>query len=184
MAFERQNKMPEGVGKRIIEALKTTKDDEIEEFSSYNSYQEPDYREYNYIQEAASSGSSSYPYEDYNSSPQQNDQKIITNKGLIDSSNINTLVELVTKLPPGVTKQTGAQIIKHTMEAMGISINKVLANAQMAQEELENSVKGNISSIEEHKMKIKMLEQEIQQFRKKARDLEDIISLFILSDKK
>ncbi len=69
------------------------------------------------------------------------------------------------------------------MEAMGIPMNKVLGNAQMAQEELEQSIRNNINVIEEYRAKIKNLDNEIQQFRKKAHDLEDIISLFILSEK-
>jgi len=54
----------------------------------------------------------------------------------------------------------------------------------MAQEELEQGIRNNIDTIEEYRSKIKVLDQEIQHFRKKAHDLENIISLFILSENK
>lgn len=203
MEFEKQNKLPEGMGKKIIEALKTNREDEIYNNSEYkikdqNNYytqdeylnknqknwtfqknedrssQEPDYKNYNYNYELNS--------QNYCSNNEEYREQRVNNKEAIGSSNINTLVNLVTKLPPGVTKQTGAQIIRHTMEAMGISMNKVLTNAQIAQEELEQDIRNNINVIEEYRAKIKILDQEIQQFRKKSQDLENIISLFILSD--
>ena len=188
MDFERQNKLPEGVGKKIIEALKTTRDKEFEDFSGFesqnqsgNKYQDSEYPEYkNYTYESNSpqifSNNEEYIV------PKEYKEPKINSKDSFGSSNIDTLVDLVTKLPPGVTKQTGAQIIRHTMEAMGIPMNQVLAKAQMAQEDLEQGIKNNINVIEEHRSKIKTLDMEIQQFRKKAHDLEDIISLFILSE--
>jgi len=188
MDFERQNKLPEGVGKKIIEALKTTRDKEFEDFSGFesqnqsgNKYQDSEYPEYkNYTYESNSpqifSNNEEYIV------PKEYKEPKINSKDSFGSSNIDTLVDLVTKLPPGVTKQTGAQIIRHTMEAMGIPMNQVLAKAQMAQEDLEQGIKNNINIIEEHRSKIKTLDMEIQQFRKKAHDLEDIISLFILSE--
>ncbi|HBG48507.1 MAG TPA: hypothetical protein DDW90_03175 [Cyanobacteria bacterium UBA9971] len=195
MDFERQNKLPEGVGKKIIEALKTTREKEFEDFSGFesqnqnkylehqpcNKYQDSEYPEYkNYTYESNSPKIFSND-EEYVVSRDYNEPKI-NDKDSFGSSNIDTLVDLVTKLPPGVTKQTGAQIIRHTMEAMGIPMNQVLAKAQMAQEDLEQGIKNNINVIEEHRSKIKTLDMEIQQFRKKAHDLEDIISLFILSE--
>ena len=36
------------------------------------------------------------------------------------------LKQLITKLPAGVTKQTGATIIKQTMEALGVSMTALL----------------------------------------------------------
>ena len=173
MEFEKQNKLSEGVGKRIIDALKTNRShpEYISEFNTQ--YQEPEYKEYNYNSD-----------EKYINHTDYREQKNGNIKDNTVSSNIDTLVELVSKLPPGVTKQTGAQIIRSTMEAAGISMNKVLANAQMVQEELEQGIKNNINVIEDYRLKIKTLDSEIQQFRKKAHDLEDIISLFILSDNK
>mgnify|MGYP000610132252 CR=1 FL=1 len=99
-------------------------------------------------------------------------------------SDIDTLLNLISQLPSGVTKQTGALINRQTMEAMGISMNNVLSNAQSVQEDLEHNGRNNINVIEEYRTKIKILEQEIQKFRKKSHELEDIISLFILSEDK
>ena len=150
MDFERQNKLPEGVGKKIIEALKTTRETEFEDFSGFesqnqscNKYQDSEYPEYkNYTYESNSPKRFSND-EEYVVPREYKEPKI--NKESSGSSNIDTLVDLVTKLPPGVTKQTGAQIIRHTMEAMGIPMNQVLAKAQMAQEDLEQGIKNNIN---------------------------------------
>lgn len=99
------------------------------------------------------------------------------------SSNIEILMGLVSQLPSGVTRQTGAQIIRQTMEAMGFSMNKVLKEAQFAQDEFANAIKNNINTIEEYRNNIKNLEKDVQRFRRKAEELEDLISLFILSEK-
>ena len=39
-------------------------------------------------------------------------------------NNVAVLKKLIAKLPSGVTRQTGAQIIKQTMEALGISLEE------------------------------------------------------------
>jgi len=188
MDFERENKLPEGVGKRIIEVLKTNVGNSLDDtfdyaepivqpdISAFHNPEEPEYRDYTYSYDAKNE---IYPESSRNYIENEPVQTTSAN-----SSHIETLVGLVTKLPSGVTKQTGAQIIRHTMEAMGIPMNQVLTKAQQVQEELEQNVRGHINAIEEHRAKIKTLDAEIQQFRKKARDLEDIINLFILSDKK
>ena len=56
-------------------------------------------------------------------------------------SNVAVLKKLISQLPSGVTRQTGAQIIKQTMEALGISMKSVLQDAQAVQEKLNNSAK-------------------------------------------
>jgi len=99
------------------------------------------------------------------------------------SSNIEVLMGLVSKLPSGVTRQTGAQIIRQTMEAIGFSMNKVLKEAQFAQTELAQAIRDNINTIEEYRNNIKTLEKDVQKYRRKAEELEDLISLFILSEK-
>ena len=63
-------------------------------------------------------------------------------------------------------------------------MNKVARQRSIFQEELENNIRNNVNIIEEYRTNIKILEQEIQKFRKKAHELEDIISLFILSEEK
>jgi hypothetical protein len=99
------------------------------------------------------------------------------------SSNIEVLMNLVSQLPSGVTRQTGAQIIRQTMEAIGFSMNKVLKEAQFAQDELGQAIRDNINTIEEYRNNIKILEKDVQKYRRKAEELEDLISLFILSEK-
>lgn len=98
--------------------------------------------------------------------------------------NIEMLKRLIVQLPAGVTRQTGAQIIRQTMEAMGLSINSVLSEAQMVQESLSSSAKDSINTIEEYKNNIKILERKIQNYKKQADQLGELINLFISSDKK
>lgn len=98
------------------------------------------------------------------------------------SGNVKTLVQLVNDLPEGVTKQTGAQIIRLTMEAMGISMETVLSDAQTVQSQLLDVVRSNIKKIEEYKTIIRKLETEIRYHQGKANELSEIIDLFILSN--
>ncbi len=98
------------------------------------------------------------------------------------SNNVRTLIRLVSDLPEGVTKQTGAQIIRLTMEAMGISMEDVLTEAQSAQSEMLDAVRANIKKIEEYKTVIRKLESDIKFYQGKANELSEIIDLFILSN--
>jgi len=97
------------------------------------------------------------------------------------TNNVRTLITLVNNLPDGVTKQTGAQIIRLTMEAMGIAMEEVLSEAQSAQSEMLEAVRGNIKKIEEYKTVIRKLESDIKHYQGKANELSEIIDLFILS---
>ncbi|MBX2860505.1 MAG: hypothetical protein KTR14_04680 [Vampirovibrio sp.] len=98
------------------------------------------------------------------------------------TTNVQTLIRLVMDLPEGVTKQTGAQIIRLTMEAMGISMEDVLSEAQSAQSEMLDAVRANIKKIEEYKTVIRKLESDIKYYQGKANELSEIIDLFILSN--
>lgn len=100
------------------------------------------------------------------------------------TNNVKTLINLVNNLPEGVTKQTGAQIIRLTMEAMGIAMEEVLSEAQSAQSEMLEAVRGNIKKIEEYKTVIRKLETDIKHYQGKANELSEIIDLFILSSSK
>ncbi len=127
-----------------------------------------------------SSSTSSVKSQSYTSHPE-------VNEGDFDiyaeySGNVKTLVQLVNDLPEGVTKQTGAQIIRLTMEAMGISMETVLSDAQAVQSELLDAVRTNIKKIEEYKTVIRKLESEIKYHQSKANELSEIIDLFILSN--
>lgn len=94
-------------------------------------------------------------------------------------NNIAVLKKLIAQLPSGVTRHTGAQIIKQTMEALGISMKSVLQEAQQVQEGLNNSAKECYSTIEEYKKQIKMLEKQAQNYQKQYGALNELISLFI-----
>ena len=94
-------------------------------------------------------------------------------------SNIAVLKQLISKLPAGVTKQTGAMIIKQTMEALGISMRNVLQEAQQVQESLNNSTRECQASISEYKKQIGILEKQAQKYQRQYSSLNDIISLFV-----
>lgn len=94
-------------------------------------------------------------------------------------SNIAILKKLISQLPSGVTRHTGAQIIKQTMEALGISMKSVLQEAQQAQEGLNASVKECFSNIQEYKKNIVLLEKQAQSHQKQYAALNELISLFI-----
>jgi len=94
-------------------------------------------------------------------------------------SNVAVLKQLISKLPAGVTKQTGAMIIKQTMEALGISMKSVLQEAQQVQEGLNNSTRECQASILEYKKQIGLLEKQAQKYQRQYAALNDIISLFI-----
>ena len=97
-------------------------------------------------------------------------------------ANVSVLRKLITQLPTGVTKQTGAQIIKQTMEALGISMNSVLHDAQKVQDEMNDSIKNCMQKIQEYKNDIKNLEKQGLDYQRQVNQLNDLISLFILSD--
>ena len=97
--------------------------------------------------------------------------------------NVAVLKRLITQLPAGVTRQTGAQIIKQTMEALGISMNTVLHEAQKVQDDMNESIKNCMTLIQEYKNNIRNLEKQGMDYQRQVNQLNDLISLFILSDK-
>ena len=99
-------------------------------------------------------------------------------------SNVTVLKNLISSLPVGVTKQTGAQIIRQTLEAMGIPMNNVLKEAQEVQEELNSSTRECMLKIQEYKTNIMQLEQSVQEYQKTITQINDLISLFLLTDRK
>lgn len=98
-------------------------------------------------------------------------------------ANVAVLKRLIMQLPQGVTKQTGAQIIRQTMEALGISMNSVLKEAQMGQDSLTTSAKSCMSTISDYRNNIKSLEKQVQDYKKQAIALNDLISLFVMTDR-
>ena len=98
-------------------------------------------------------------------------------------ANIAVLRKLISQLPSGVSRHTGAQIIKQTMEALGISMKSVLQDAQQVQEGLKVSARECQSSIQEYKKQIMTLEKQSQSYQKQYSALNDLISLFIQTTK-
>ena len=94
-------------------------------------------------------------------------------------ANIAVLKKLISQLPSGVSRHTGAQIIKQTMEALGISMKSVLQDAQQVQEGLKVSARECQASIQEYKKQILALEKQSQNYQKQYSALNDLISLFI-----
>ncbi len=97
--------------------------------------------------------------------------------------NIVVLKKLISQLPSGVTRHTGAQIIRQTMEALGISMKSVLTEAQEVQANLKESSKECQMTIQEYKRKITNLETQTQNYQKQYAALNDLISLFIQTTK-
>lgn len=94
-------------------------------------------------------------------------------------ANVAVLKQLIAKLPTGVSKQTGALIIKQTMEALGISMGSVLQEAKQVQETLLNNAKECQNSVVEYRKQIGILEARAQQYQKQSAIMNDIINLFI-----
>jgi len=94
-------------------------------------------------------------------------------------SNVAALKKLIAQLPSGVTRQTGAQIIRQTMEALGISMKSVLQEAQQVQDGLSDSIKECQNTIQDYKKQIVSLEKQSQNHQRQYSALNELISLFI-----
>ena len=96
-------------------------------------------------------------------------------------ANVAVLRQLIAKLPAGVSKQTGATIIRQTMEALGISMQAVIQEAKQVQGTLIENSKECQSNILEYKKQIGVLESKSQQYKRQSAVMNDIINLFIQS---
>lgn len=96
-------------------------------------------------------------------------------------ANVAVLRQLIAKLPTGVSKQTGATIIRQTMEALGISMQAVIQEAKQVQGTLIENSKECQSNILEYKKQIGILESKSQQYKRQSAVMNDIINLFIQS---
>lgn len=96
-------------------------------------------------------------------------------------ANVAVLKQLIAKLPSGVSRQTGAIIIKQTMEALGISMQSVMQEARQVQESFVNNAKECQNNIVEYRKQINILEAKSQQCQRQAAIMNDIISLFLNS---
>ena len=190
-------RITEGVGKRIVDALKQQSEADIQTVVE-NSVPEKDTFDDTEVEYA---DSETAEYEDEPTSqafeipqpqfinPMTYAQPTIinTDKETFASdlddfdipTNVAVLKQLINQLPGGVSRQTGAQIIKQTMEALGISMKNVLQEAQQVQENINNSTKECQASIVEYKKQIGILERQSQKLQRQYTALNDIISLFV-----
>ncbi len=99
-------------------------------------------------------------------------------------NNINVLKRLISQLPTGVPRQTGAQIIRQTIEALGIPMKTVLQDAQRVRDCLNSSIKDCNYTIQEYKNNIRTLEKQAASYQKQLNKLNDIIGVFVYGDKK
>ncbi len=212
------NKITEGVGRKIVEALKQQSDIEIQNvvdnpapveqeqtiddnnsseiefttnneeednstFSTQDNIEEEPQNTFETTTNSSFNTPNMMSFNQPSSIPQQNilekDNFANDLEGFEIPTNIAVLKQLINQLPSGVSKQTGALIIKQTMEALGISMKSVLQEAQQVQESLNNSVRECQTSIMEYKKQITVLEKQAQKYQRQYSALNDIISLFI-----
>ena len=190
----------ESVGKKIVEALKKQAENMDIEEREESLFEEPVVAN---VQEEDSFEVKDDFFAEPTSSPKSNffddvetekdpsflDSHVQTN--IVDNpmeafempANIAVLKKLISQLPSGVSRHTGAQIIKQTMEALGISMKSVLQDAQQVQESLKVSARECQGSIQEYKKQILMLEKQSHNYQKQYSALNDLISLFIQTTK-
>lgn len=181
------NQLPENMGKKIVEALKqkTMYEDDYTSVINENNASA-------IIEEPSEINSSEFTF---TTDSVMNDSSVsMMNTGSISSSlnvytpdlptNVAVLKKLVNQLPAGVSKQVGAQIIRQTMEALGISMNGVLKEAQEVHNGLSAAIQECTMKAQEHKKEILQLEGNIRDFQRQISQINDIITIFVMTDKK
>ena len=191
MAIENLN---DGVGKKIVEALKMQSAEPTDENMimeeepeiTESSYENKDYSREDIQQQVqsqlqfqAATQPQSYIDTAFNQSLAQNLGSAYAADDYDYPPNVAIIRQLVAKLPAGVAPKTGAVIIKQTMEALGISMSSVLQEAKQVQDNLRQNAKDCQANIAEYKKQIGILESKSQQYQRQAAGLTDIISLFI-----
>lgn len=171
-----ENQITEGVGKRIVDALKQQSNMYIQNIVENPApVEEETFEENVEYTENEKFQQIEVPQMTFNTTS--------TFESDVDDfempTNVAVLKQLISQLPAGVSKQTGAQIIKQTMEALGISMKSVLQEAQQVQENLNNSSRECQASIVEHRKQIGVLERQSQKFQRQYAALNDVISLFV-----
>lgn len=195
------NKITDSVGKKIVDALKMQDTDMIsepaeasEEVENFDNVSEnpfdSEFSMDNTTQESENFNTS-FNYQNSSAIDNAFQQSLIQNLGTSVIAevqddfdypqNVAVLRQLIGKLPAGVSKQTGAIIIKQTMEALGISMKSVIEEAKQVQMALTNNAKDCQANIVEYKKQIGILEAKSQQYQKQSSIMNDIINLFIRS---
>lgn len=196
--------MTDGVGKKIVEALKKQSEIEInaqqlqkneqeqllqaeEPLSSV--YEQPSFEqpivepevqtfENTFVQQPQPVFGQQMANNMY--SPMQSVSSAISEFGDLEvPANVAVLKQLISQLPSGVSRQAGALVIKQTMEALGISMKTVLNEAQQLQETINLSARECQNNILECKKQINSLETQVHKYQKQSSSLNEIISLFV-----
>ena len=190
------NKITEGVGKKIVEALKQQSEIEIQNVvdNPAPAVEEPILDTNNDIEFTNNSGNETlFANDDFD--VHEEIQDIDTaNSGTFSMPNMMSFNQ-PSQAPSFIEKESFANdlegfeiptniavfalIIKQTMEALGISMKSVLQEAQQVQESLNNSARECQTSILEYKKQISVLEKQAQKYQRQYSALNDIISLFI-----
>ena len=196
-----ENELPKNMGKKIVDALKQQDFDSADELNNESSIEEFDDTDEisldsleDVSDEAFDFGANSKEYtpvfsvnqEEVDPNPElklsiENDEDI---EEFEMPNNINVLKRLISQLPTGVPRQTGAQIIRQTIEALGIPMKTVLQDAQRVRDCLNSSIKDCNYTIQEYKSNIRTLEKQAASYQKQLNKLNDIIGLFVFSEKK
>ncbi|MBE7707159.1 MAG: hypothetical protein E7Z88_00460 [Cyanobacteria bacterium SIG27] len=197
-----ENELPKNMGKKIVDALKQQdfeaateldNDNSIEEFADNEDVSLDSFEDEAEV-DAFDFGSNSKEYQPIFSVNKEEvaadpDMKLsIENDEDIEEfempNNINVLKRLISQLPTGVPRQTGAQIIRQTIEALGIPMKTVLQDAQRVRDCLNSSIKDCNYTIQEYKSNIRTLEKQAASYQKQLNKLNDIIGLFVFSERK
>ena len=197
-----ERELPKNMGKKIVDALKQQDFEEATEMNTENTMDDfSDNDELSLESLGESSNESSFDFggsaKDYQPVFSVNNEEVSSNPDLKLSieneedveefempNNINVLKRLISQLPTGVPRQTGAQIIRQTIEALGIPMKTVLQDAQRVRDCLNSSIKDCNYTIQEYKSNIRTLEKQAASYQKQLNKLNDIIGLFVYSDKK
>ncbi|MBQ2983498.1 MAG: hypothetical protein IJD57_01720 [Candidatus Gastranaerophilales bacterium] len=198
-----ENELPKNMGKKIVDALKQQDFEnatELDNDNLINSFDDSDEISFDSLEEtkeeatAFSFNTNSKEYQPVFSVSeedvaQDSDLKLsIENEEDVEEfempNNINVLKRLISQLPTGVPRQTGAQIIRQTIEALGIPMKTVLQDAQRVRDCLNSSIKDCNYTIQEYKSNIRTLEKQATSYQKQLNKLNDIIGLFVYGEKK
>ncbi len=201
-----ENELPKNMGKKIADALKkqnegleadttaeavVTEEYNTAENNDFNSAENNDFGSSMAFESDFDNSNYSAPVFNVDSEEvDENPELKLTIDSEDDSeefempNNINVLKRLISQLPSGVPRQTGAQIIRQTIEALGIPMKSVLQDAQRVRDCLNSSIKDCSYTIQEYKSNIKNLEKQSASYQRQLSKLNDIIGLFVYNEKK
>ncbi len=202
-----ESELPKNMGKKIVDALKQQDFEEAtsgeSESDSINNFDDTDELTLEDFADSSDSDTGSFDFgttskdykpifsakEDETGSSSDADMKLsIDNDEDVEEfelpNNINVLKRLISQLPTGVPRQTGAQIIRQTIEALGIPMKTVLQDAQRVRDCLNSSIKDCSYTIQEYRSNIRTLEKQSASYQKQLNKLNDIIGLFVYSEKR